>query len=199
VNRLMLLVGFVLLAGVVAVGSTLERHGPAAGSARSLRSGAAAVGSSPTDGERTPSGGSGRVASAGIMTWRVVSSYTAHRIENQYLDTTARGIYIIVKIAATNGTSRPLAFSADQVSFESGGTDYAPDPGSVASLELGGHPELSASALGPAATTTGWVAFDVPPSAISARSQVCFGDRRFTPMPGCIAAGSVSRYRSLSR
>jgi hypothetical protein len=193
----MLLAGLVLLTGVVVVGSSLGRHRPGSDSASSVRSGAAAAGSNGRNGERAAAGSTS--ASAGPMTWRVVSFYTAHRIRNQYLDTTARGIYMIVKIAATNGTSRPMAFGADQVRFEAGGTDYAPDPDSVASLELGGHPELSASALGPAATTTGWVAFDVPPSAISPSSQVCFGDRRFTPIPGCIAAGVASRYRSLTR
>jgi hypothetical protein len=195
VNRLILLVGLVLLVGVVAVASSLDRHD----SSPSGRAGASAVGANGASGGGAGSGGSAASAPRGTLTWRVVRFYTAHRIENQYLDTTARGVYMIVKIAATNRTGRPMALGADEVSFKAGGTDYAPDPGSVASLELGGHRELSASALGPAATTTGWVAFDVPASAISAHSRVCLGDRRFTPMPGCIAAGEASRYGSLSR
>jgi len=190
-NRAMLLVGSLVLAGVVAVAAGLGNHTTASGSKSSPSARADATAPRPDGGSLNGT----RLVEAGASlrsattTWRILSSYTAHRIENEYLDTTASGIYMIVKIAATNSTDRPLALSADQVSFEAGGTQYAPDPDSVAALELGGHRGLAIPLLPPDATTTGWVAFDVPPGAISSESEVCFRSRGFGTAAGCIVTG----------
>jgi len=188
-NRAMLLVGAVLLAGVVAVGATLGQNKAAADSRISL----SARASTASEQANATNRGGTRLVEAGASlrsattTWRVLSSYTAHRIANAYLDTTANGIYMIVKIAATNSTSRSMTLSVDQVFFDAGGARYAPDPDSITALELGGHPELAVPDLAPEGTTTGWVAFDVPPTALGSDAQVCFRNRGFTTTAGCIA------------
>jgi len=188
-NRLMLLVGSGILVGLVGVGLSLTHHQaptppvsvPGGSDAIALPSGETSVG-------RIRPVVPGASSQGGTLTWHVLSSHTAHRIRNQYFDSIASGIYVIEEIAATNGTSQSIALVAGQIALEAGGRRYAPDPKSVAGLELEGHRGLSVGDLGPAATTTGWIAFDVPPSAIRSGSQVCFGnDHR--PSMGCITTG----------
>jgi hypothetical protein len=123
----------------------------------------------------------------GAMTMRVLSSYTARRIESQYLDSTASGVYVVVKIVATNRSGRPLTPSDDEVSFKANRSEYPPDTRPLAALELGGHPELSVVGLRPAATTSGWVAFDVPRYTRRAGSEVCVGPHGLGRVTECIA------------
>ncbi len=108
------------------------------------------------------------------VTWRILNSDTTRRIENQYLGSTAKGIYLIMKIAATNGTGRWLSLSNDQVELEVKGTEYLPDASALNALELGGRNTLPAADLGPTTTATGWVAFDVAPTALRSHPQLCF-------------------------
>jgi hypothetical protein len=123
------------------------------------------------------------------VTWRVLSSHTARHIENQYLGSTATGIYLIVNIAATNRSNQPLSLSNNQAELKVKGTEYLPDPSALNALELAGRSTLSLTDLGPANTATGWVAFDVAPSAISSNPRLCFHGIGVAGAQECVATG----------
>ena len=179
-HKKLLLIGSVLLVVVAlaTLGSSLGRHPaaappPGAGATRDA------------DATLHAHGASLRV---GTVTWRVLNSDTSHRIGNQYLAATATGVYLIVEVAATNSTSRPVTVHSDQVKLEASGNEYRPDPGSLTALELGGHRTLSLADLDPTVTATGWIAFDVPPQVIHSDPRVCFGGLGIGAASGCIAA-----------
>jgi hypothetical protein len=122
------------------------------------------------------------------VTWRVLNSGTTRRIENQYLGSTAKGIYLIMKIAATNGSGQWVNLSSDQAELEVNGADYLPDTSALNALELGGRSTLPATGLGPATTATGWVAFDVAPTALRSDPKLCFHEVGLAAVRGCVAA-----------
>jgi len=122
------------------------------------------------------------------VTYRILSSDTTRRIENQYLASTAKGIYLIMKLAATNGTGHWVSLSNDQAELEVKGTEYLPDASAINALELGGRNTLPASELGPTTTATGWVAFDVAPTALRSNPRLCFHEVGLSAVQGCIVA-----------
>jgi hypothetical protein len=124
------------------------------------------------------------------ITWQILSSDTARRIENQYLGSTAKGIYLMVNIAATNSTYQSVRLSNDQAELEVKGTTYPPDPSALTALELGGHNTLSTTDLGPTTTATGWVAYDVPPSALRSNPHLCIHETAPASITRCMPANT---------
>lgn len=160
VNRVMLVTGLVIMVGLATVGANLVSHSPTS------RPG----------------------LHGGELTMRILRSYTARQIGNQYLESTAHGIYVIVNMAATNGTRRPLSLDVDKLMLKAGNAEYEQDPRSVAALELGGRPGLYVFNLRPTATTSGWLAFDVPSMTLQSSSEVCVGTRVGGPTMSCAHA-----------
>ncbi len=115
----------------------------------------------------------GKRAIAGPLTWRLVSSYTARRIENDYLPATAKGTYLIAKVVARNGSTRAVTVKGGDVRLDLGGNVYRLAASGVTALELAGRNVLPGTELGPAGTATGWVVFDVPADAVASAAQVC--------------------------
>jgi len=103
----------------------------------------------------------------------VLSSYTAHRIQNEYLPATASGVYLIMDVSATNGASQVVKLTNVQLKVDLGGAKYPPDAHGLSALELSGHGLLTGSNLAPASTRSGWLVFDVPPAAAKATPQLC--------------------------
>ena len=123
---------------------------------------------------RSTSGAAGVLPSS--LTWHILSSHTTRRIENEYLPaSTARGVYLIMDVAATNGTRNVVALDNDQLDLDLDGTEYPLDATALSSLELAGHRALTAATLGPEATAEGWLVFDVPRAAITSTPRLCLG------------------------
>jgi len=125
------------------------------------------------------------------LSWRILASRTTRRIVNAYLPPmTARGIYLIMDVVATNGTRGAVTLKNDQIALDIGGSAYRLDSGALSSLELAGHKALSGTTLRPDATVEGWVVFDVPQTAATATPRLCLGTRaadRPAPSAGCPA------------
>jgi hypothetical protein len=124
------------------------------------------------------------------LVWRVVSARTARRIANQYVPATARGIYVILDVRATNATRHIVSLEGDQLKLDLGQSVYPVDVGAVTALELAGHRTLPHTDLGPRVTSSGWVAFDVAPTATKSRAQLCIEQRR-NPVHGAPACLST--------
>jgi Domain of unknown function (DUF4352) len=107
------------------------------------------------------------------VSWRVLSDHTSARIQNEYLPATAKGIYLIMDVSATNKASTTVTVGNDVIELNLDGTVYQPSTNGVTALELGGDRLLSDLVLDPGATGTGWVAFDVPPSSAGSSPQLC--------------------------
>jgi hypothetical protein len=183
-DRRLMLAGLVILmvVAVVAVGWSLERgtpaaRGQAAGSTAS-RSAEAVSGGAVFSSPAAPAG-------AANLRWHIIKAYTARKIVNAYLPpTTASGVYLIIDVATTNKSSRPVILSGNHVSLDLAGARYPVDSAAVSALELAGHRGLPGNGVDPLATTSGWVVFDVPRHAVSSTPQLCVDG----PVPGGAAA-----------
>jgi hypothetical protein len=118
--------------------------------------------------------------------WRVVSARTTRRIVNQYVPATARGIFVILDVRATNATRHIVSLEGDQLKLALGRSVYPVDSSAVAALELAGHRTLPHTDLGPRVTSSGLIAFDVAPTATTSRAQLCI-DQRHNPVGGAPA------------
>lgn len=187
-NRVMLIGGLASLAVVVAVAVTVRHHNPS-GPARSSVSArlSPAFPSNDTTLNSTRAVGSTARMRVGPLTWRVVSAHRSRRIQNEYLDATAVGVYLILELAATNDTGGAVLPGSDRVSLKIGRVDYRPDPTSLGSLELAGLKSIPETALGPARTTSGWIAFDVPLSVGDSPAAVCFDELATGSGERCLA------------
>jgi hypothetical protein len=181
-SRLMLLIGLVIMGVVAAVGATFINSNQA--HALSVPAPAPSRDQSSVQ-EKAGLAEAGAIR-RGAMIIRVLNSFTARRIASQYFDSTASGVYVIVKLAATNDTTQPLTLPANALRLRVGSIEYAPDPGSDTALELGGRAEFSASDVTPATTISGWIAFDVPLSIVRSRSQICIAMLGSTSTVGCM-------------
>jgi hypothetical protein len=160
----MMVVGLALLALAVTLDASLNSRSPQTTAAQAEKA----------LGGHTPHVGPGGSVIVDSLTWRVLSSHTARRIRNQYVGSTASGIYLIVNVAATNRNRRPVPLNRAHAKLEVKGAVYLPDATAVLALDLSGHKTLSYSQqLGPRATASVWIAFDVAPSAINSTPQVC--------------------------
>jgi hypothetical protein len=190
VARKLVLLGLLALVVVAAVGWSVSRsrHG-------SLSPRAAAVPSIPAPQSHATSAShvphpraTGRVA-ADTVTWQIRRAYTTHRIENEYLPSTASGIYLIMNVVVTNDTNNAVTLDGDHVNLRLDETDYPLDATALSALELAGHKALSGT-LGPAATATGWVVFDVAPSTNTSAPHFCLkpaAGEETTASTGCSA------------
>jgi hypothetical protein len=120
-------------------------------------------------------------AVAGSLSWRVVSSYTARQIKNEYLPFTAKGIYLIMDVAATNEGSQPVTVIGNHIKLRVGQVEFPLNANGLAGLELSGHKPISGIDLGPARTATGWVVFDVPKTTVTATSELCLDGQTCLP------------------
>jgi hypothetical protein len=173
VARRILLCGLLTLIVVAAVGWSVSqsrnasRSSPTA-SVPSLRASPSHEGSV---GNASPPVSSRRVT-ADSVTWHIRSAYTTHRIENEYLPSTASGIYLIMDVVVTNDTNDALTLDGDHVHLRLDETDYSLDATALSALELAGHKALSGT-VGPAGTATGWVVFDVAPRMNTSTPHLC--------------------------
>jgi len=166
----MVLVGAVVLVGAL-VGAALESNAT-----------------------KPPSAPRGAALEAHGLIWRVVGARTTHRIVNQYVPATARGIYVILDVRTTNATQHVVSLEGDQLKLDLGQSVYPVDATAVAALELAGHRTLPHTDLGPKVTSTGWIAFDVVPTATRSRAQLCI-DQRHNPAagaPACLSTPSLA-------
>ena len=110
----------------------------------------------------------------GSLRWQITSSSTAQRIENDYLPAlVAHGVFLMLQVVADNGSATPIDLDGDSVALSLDGTRYQLDQPALASLELEGHSALTPIELKPGTTASGWVVFDVPPSAVAATPHLC--------------------------
>jgi Domain of unknown function (DUF4352) len=116
------------------------------------------------------------------LTWRVVRSITARHIQNSYVTVTAKGIYLIMDVVATNTSSQGVTLSSKGINLELAGEAYPLDSDGVSGLELAGRRPLNGIQLAPATSAAGWVAFDVPRTAITSKPELCL-DRQSCPAP----------------
>jgi Domain of unknown function (DUF4352) len=184
VGRGLVWTGLLMLVVVGAVGWVVTRGKPAPVVAG--RAPARSISSS-----RTSSGQAS--VSADSVTWQILSSHTTRRIENEYLPaSTAHGVYLIMDVTATNGTSSVVNLANDHLDLDLGGTEYPLDATALSSLELAGHKALSGATLDPEGTAQGWLVFDVPPAAIRSTPRLCLGTQAIGAARTPAAAGCVS-------
>jgi hypothetical protein len=115
------------------------------------------------------------------LSWRVVSSYTARQIKNEYLPFTAKGIYLIMDVAATNAGGNAVTLNGKSIKLKVGQTEYPLNVNALAGLELSGRKPISGTDLSPARTATGWVVFDVPRTTATSASELCLDEQTCLP------------------
>ncbi|HWB21945.1 MAG TPA: DUF4352 domain-containing protein [Gaiellaceae bacterium] len=118
------------------------------------------------------------------LSWRILRSYNARQIENAYIPVKAKGVYVIMNVAATNNAARPLMLSSSSIRLELNGVKYVLAPAGLQALGLAGDKVLADSSLRPAGSTSGWLAFDVPLKAAASVPELCLGGT-------CVPAPSV--------
>jgi hypothetical protein len=186
VGRGLVWTGLLMLVVVGTVGWLVSRDTPASRFAGRAAAGPAS--SSPSTSGRAPAG-----VIPDSLRWHILSSHTTRRIENEYLPpSTAHGVYLIMDVAATNGTSGSVRLDDDQLGLDLDGTEYPLDAAALSSLELAGHKALSGTTLAPEATTEGWLVFDVPRTAITSTARLCLGVRAVGAPRSTAAAGCIS-------
>jgi hypothetical protein len=190
VARRLVIAGLFTLVVVAAVGWSVsrDRHASTSPKAASVTSVAAPrPHAASAGGVSRPSAG-GRV-SAATVTWQIRRVYTTHRIENEYLPSTASGIYLVMDVVVKNDTNDVVTLDSDHVHLLLDETDYPLDPVALSALELAGHKALSGT-LGPAGTASGWVVFDVAPSTNTSTPHLCLkpaAGQEASPSTGCSA------------
>jgi len=117
------------------------------------------------------------------LSWRILRSYVSHQIKNGYVPVTAKGIYVVMDVAATNNATHVVTLSGGSIKLDLGGVKYALAAGGLQGLELAGRKPLPGATLAPAATTSGWVAFDVPVAAVPSVPELCLGEATCLPAP----------------
>jgi hypothetical protein len=113
---------------------------------------------------------------------RIVRLYSARRIENAYLPAHAKGVYVIMDVAATNGTTANLPLASALIRLVIDQSSYPPSSDGVAGLELSGHKTLASTELPPATTVSRWIAFDIPVSELASPTSLCYGQRACVPV-----------------
>ena len=103
------------------------------------------------------------VAGTGVLSWRILRSYTARQIPNAYVPAKARGTYLIMEVSAVNTSAHPIALQTSLLDLRLGGTSQRLDAAALSALELAGHKGLSTTDLAPNEAAAGWVVFDVAP------------------------------------
>ncbi len=174
-----LLLGSVLLAAFAAATFLVQpSHSPSAAGSSDV------VGSS-----TSPDGGTAHVqagpAIANPLSLHVLRSYTTHDIKNEYVPSTAHGIFLVMDISATNMTGHAVTFDGGQIRLSLGGTRYRASPAALTALDLTGHTTFSENNLEPSASTSGWVAFDVPAGALASSPHLCLDERGPGGTPVC--------------
>ena len=111
------------------------------------------------------------------LSWHVLDAYTSRKIENEYLPSAADGTYVILNLAATNKGSKVVTLDGNRVKLQLDGSSYTPDAGGLSALELAGHKGLPGADVGPGATVSGWVVFDVPSHASTSAADLCLVQR----------------------
>lgn len=164
-DKRLMLAGLAILVAVLAVGWAFE--GPGSPSAH------------PSSGVSIPARARVATSASGPdgLSWRIVASYTARRIVNAYLPPArASGIYLIMDVRTTNGSGHTVVLDSRHLSLDLAGARYPLDAAAVSALELAGHRGLSGTGLGPETTTSGWVVFDVPPTAVASTPRLCLAE-----------------------
>jgi len=70
--------------------------------------------------------------------------------------------------------------------LEAKGDEYTPDTNGLTSLQLSGKPVLFLKSLGPHVSTSAWIVYDIPRSALKKQPEVCFHEIGFGSSKGCI-------------
>jgi hypothetical protein len=124
-------------------------------------------------------------ALADPLSLHVLRSYTTRAIKNQYVPSTAHGVYLVMDVTATNTTGHAVTFDGGQISLSLDGTRYAPSPDALTALDLTGHSTFAENDLEPSASASGWVAFDVPSGVLTSTAQLCLVQRGAGAAPVC--------------
>lgn len=163
------LVGAVLLAAVAATAVLTAPNHSATGSNSTV----GVVGSS-TSPDGTPTGvQAGSRALEDPLSLHILRSYTTHEIKNEYVPSTAHGVYLVVDVSATNTTHHAVTFDGGQISLEIDGVRYVPSADALTALDVSGRTTFAEDELEPATSSSGWVAFDVPAAALASSPQLC--------------------------
>jgi Domain of unknown function (DUF4352) len=175
-SKWLILFGAVLLAAVLAIGWTDGRTTAAssAASVQATQASSTASGQLPIGGKALPIKAT-RQVETGALTWQILSSATSQLIKNQYLPATAKGLFLILDVAATDSGEAPVLLNGNHIELKLGGAEYAPDSAGDTALNLGGHKLLSDVDLDAGATATGWIAFDIPATADVSSPELCLG------------------------
>ena len=176
--RRVFLVGAVLLAAVAATAVlTVPNHSSTASSG--------VVGSSTSPDGSAAGVKAGSRALADPLSLHVLRSYTTREIKNEYVPSTAHGVYLVIDVSATNTTHHAVTFDGGQISLEIDGTRYVPSADALTALDVSGQTTFAEDDLEPAASASGWVAFDVPADAVTSNPQLCLARRGSGPAPLC--------------
>jgi Domain of unknown function (DUF4352) len=175
-KRLFFLGSVLLLA--VAVTAVLTRPGGTSSTSSVVRS------STSPDG--TPGGlRAGSRAIADPLSLHILHSYTTRQIKNEYVPSTAHGVYLVIDVAATNTTHHLVTFDGGQFSLEIDGTRYIPSTDALTALDVSGHTTFAEDDLEPSASASGWVAFDVPAGALASSPRLCLEQRTSGQTSAC--------------
>jgi hypothetical protein len=121
------------------------------------------------------------------LKWRLVSAHKTPRIGVRYIDATADGVYVVVKLRVRNGKDESVTLSSSQITYEVAGKEYATDSNGTSTLGIVKDVETFLfKDLGPDVATKGMVVFDVPPATLKQKPEVCFGELGVGSTKGCI-------------
>lgn len=121
------------------------------------------------------------------LTWQVLSAKKAARIGNEFTRENADGVYVIARLRVHNGKDESVTINSDIATLEVSGNEYKYDSDGTTALTLTGDQEtFFLKDLGPDVRTTGFVVFDVPPSALRQKPELCFHELGFGSTKGCI-------------
>ena len=117
----------------------------------------------------------GDVAKAGDMTYKVVSVKQATRVGGKYLNETAKGTYLVVKVEVTNNSDESVFVDDSYFTLMSGSKKFQAD--STASIyantnDDGENSSFFLENLNPELSLTGVVVFDVSDKVANAKDNV---------------------------
>jgi hypothetical protein len=98
----------------------------------------------------------------------------------------ARGVYLIITLRVTNRGSEAVNLSENLVTLVTKATSYSVDSRAAVALLGEGHPAFLTESIEPRQSLSGYIAFDVAPSALRQRPSLRFVEPSFGSTQGFI-------------
>jgi hypothetical protein len=141
----------------------------------------------------TPRVGENRKVRVDALYWQVNSVKTAKTLGDMTygLGEMADGIFVVVDLKVRSAKSESVTLTDNVFQLEIGGKTYDTDSdGTVAAIGAGDDP-IFLEDIGPDATTSGTVVFDVPKSALKKKVAMRFNELGFGTTHGYIKLSSL--------